>query len=127
MRLHNDDNDKLTSDGGQATEDYYKKLPEFLANKFPMLGTTDRGSSGENSMYVPEKTLVYLLAAAGWLESEGAEAIKDLDQWTYTDNKGNYFGGYTDVKIYKRTFMPGYYTLDNQNAYYLFTDPIEST
>ena len=126
QRLYNDGNDKLTRDGGVATNDYYKNLPDSLAEKFPMLGTLDRGSSNENSLYLPEKTLVYLLSPAGWLNSDGADAIIDLGLWTYTNNEGNYFGGYTDVKIYKRVFEPGYYTLDNYHAYFLFTDPLEN-
>ena len=127
QRLHDDANDKLTRDGGVATDDYFKNLPESIANKFPMLGTLDRGSSNENSLYLPERTLVYLLSPAGWLNSGGAEAIVDLASWTDTGNQGNYFGGYTDVKIYKRILSPGYYTLDNYHAYFLFTDPLETS
>ena len=125
QRQHNDANDKLTRDGGVATDDYFKNLPQAVAEKFPMLGTYDRGSSNENSLYLPEKTLVYLLSSAAWLSSTGAEAITDLGSWTDTGNEGNYFGGYMDVKIYKRIFEPGYYTLDNYHAYFLFTDPME--
>ena len=123
---HNDPNDTLTKDGGVSTQDYYKNLPSFLAKLFPMLGTRDRGSSDENSLYLPEKTRVYLLTTFDWWygSHNSSEKIKDSGSWSNSNYQGNYFGGYTDVKIYKRILSPGYYTLDNYHAYFLFADPL---
>ena len=120
LRYLGDSKDKGTHSGGTATEEYFKTLPGFLSTKFPMLGTRDRSGSDENSLYLPEKTLVYWLGATSWVAT-----IKEISLWTNTEETGviNALG---TVKIYTRTFTPGHYTLDSIHGYYLFTDPVET-
>ena len=91
-----------------------------------MLGTRDRGSSDENSLYLPEKTRVYLLTTFDWWNGShnSSEKIKDSGSWSYANYQGNYFGGYNPVGIFERILGPGFHTLDNYYAYYLFTDPL---
>ena len=91
-----------------------------------MLGTRDRGSSDENSLYLPEKARVYLLTTSDWWYSShnSSESINDSESWSYSNYQGNYFGGYNPVRIFERILGPGFHTLDNYYAYYLFTDPL---
>ena len=90
VRLQDDSSDTHTRYGG--TEDSgnkYKNLPGYLSNKFPMLGTKDYGTSKENSVYLPEKTLVYLLRDTDW---DNNKKVKDIDDWTYTGDIDAYWG-----------------------------------
>ena len=133
QRLHNDPNDTLTT-AGNVTVGNYQNLPEFLTQKFPMLGTRDIGSSDANSVYLPEKTRVYLLSLRNWWytyhygQENGyhntRDRISDIRHWSDKGYTGNYFGGYNDIRIFERTFDPGFYTFDAYYAYYLFTDPL---
>ena len=112
-----DGNDAVTE--WLANNVYYSNLPAFLSSKFPMLGSSVVNSGDENSVYLPAKTLVYMLKNDGW-------AAVDVNGWTDTGEKGRFLNHeiYANVAIFYRIMEPGYYVFDSLSALYLFTDPL---
>ena len=79
-----------------------------------MLGTSDINTADANFLYLPRRTAVYMLRKDGW-------RTVDLDGWTFTGDEGNFLGPQVGrIKIYKREYNPGRYTIDNNSALYLF-------
>ena len=91
---------------------FSRSLPGYLS--FPMFGTRDINTADANFLYLPRRTAVYMLRKDGWRPV-------DLDGWTFTGDEGLFLGPQVGrVKIYKREYDPGRYTIDNNSALYLF-------
>ena len=79
-----------------------------------MLGTRDIDTGEVNYLYLPRNTTVYMLRKDSWTDV-------DLEGWTDTGDEGNFLGPNAGIiKIYKRQYPPGRYTIDNKSAFYLF-------
>lgn len=97
---------------------YYTDLPVYLASQFPMLGTREANTGPQGTMhklYLPTRTAVYLLRIDGWWGV-------DLSGWELKDT-GPYLGPRlgSNVRIYTKTLEPGYHSLSNTSAMYLFS------
>ena len=116
---HKSESDKLTKEGkawGGSKGVYYNDLPQYLSKHFPMKGTRDLNTGDSNRLYLPTRTLVFMLRNDDWLSV-------NLTTWIDTRDKGNYLGPVAGtIRIYKRTFAAGSHTLDNKGAMYLFVD-----
>lgn len=81
-----------------------------------MKGTRDLNTGDSNRLYLPTRTLVFMLRNDDWLSV-------NRTTWINTRDKGNYLGSAAGtIRIHKRTFAAGYHTLDNKGAMYLFVD-----
>ena len=117
LKAYNEENDGLKE--WYSNNVYYSNLPSFLSSKFPMLGSSIVNSGNENSVYLPSKTLVYMLRNEGW-------SGVDVSGWTDTGEKGRFLNdeNYPNVVIFYRIMEPGFYVFDSLSAMYLFTDPL---
>ena len=114
LRKYNDPADTHIRNGG-TTQFYYKNLPPWLIEKFPMLGSKNfKVSPDPQILYLPRRTKLYLLRNIGW-------SGVDLSCWTDTLDGGNYWGeNDIYVKIYHITLEEGFYNLHVTKAMYLF-------
>ena len=92
----------------------------------PLLGTSDIMTSDNNTLYLPEATLVYMIRHdKDWVDgnSNGQDLGVDLSGWTYTGDEGDFLGPSTDkdFRIYRKLMQPGvYHGVDDNAAMYLF-------
>ena len=111
--------DRLTKNGqvwGGSKGVYYDRLPSYLRSQFPIKGTRDVDTSDKNQLYLPTRTLVYMLRSDDW-------PTVNLTTWTETNEKGNFLGPVAGtIRIYKQEFEAGYHILDNKGAMFLFVD-----
>ena len=117
IRLHDDPSDTHIRRGSN-TDMYYKNLPEWLVEKFPMKGTRNFNLRDDPQiLYLPRDTNVYLLRKTNW---NGV----DLSCWTHTLDEGNYWGNDQEIlkQIYSITLAPGIYNLHVTKALYLFEE-----
>ena len=111
-----DPNDRLTINyGGNWGNKYYQNFPEMLKEKMPLYGTQDINTNNANTLYLPTKTMGYMLHIIGW-EPVGMDGWTEVSMGSYINEYGN------EVRLYTREFEAGTYTLDNYSAMYLF-DP----
>ncbi|CAJ1414630.1 unnamed protein product [Effrenium voratum] len=102
--------------GAKNKEIYYQKLPSYLSASWPLRGTKDINSANQNSLYLPQTTLAYLLRVDRWSKV-------DLKGWTDTGDVGSYLGThyYKDkVRIYWKILDAGKHIIDNYSGMYLF-------
>ena len=107
---------------------YYQDLPEYLHHMLPLLGTNDIMTSDNNTLYLPEATLVYMIRHDNdWVDgnSEGQDLGVDLSGWRYTRDNGDFLGpSYStakNFKIYRKVMQPGiHHEFDDNAALYLF-------
>ena len=114
LRKYGDSNDKHIRNG-QAQGHYYKILPPWLAEKFPMPGSLHyKVDSNPQILYLPSRTKTYLLRKVEW---EGV----DLSCWNDMSENGNWVRD-GESKIYYRIMEPGIYNLYVNKALYLFEE-----
>ena len=117
--------DVITTKGMSLEEEgtgfYYDNLPKNLRKLLPLLGTNDMMSSDNNTLYLPETTVVYMIKQEMDQHSEENLDV-DVVGWTYTGNDGYYLGpNYTDsFQIYQKIMRSGLHQLDDNAALYLF-------
>ena len=118
LRKYNDPADTHIRNGG-ITNLYYKNLPPWLIEKFPIPGNRNfKINPDPQILYLPRRTKLYLLRNIGW-------SGVDLSCWTDTFDEGNYWG--TEViKIYHKTLEEGLYNLHVNKAVYLFENVLDT-
>ena len=105
---------------GEEKEDtiYYENLPMYISNLLPLQGTNEITNAAENSIYLPDTTLVYMVKE----NKKGKTQDENLVGWTYTGHEGYYVGiDYSNnFTIYQQIFAPGLHNVYNDEAFYLF-------
>ena len=96
---------------------YYGNLPSYLSKSLPLLGTNVFTSSEENTLYLPDTTLVYMLIP----KEEGTEG-ENVFGWTYTRDSGHYLGANNShsFRIYLKIMKSGLHHVYHIDALYLF-------
>jgi hypothetical protein len=116
LRKYNDPADTHIRNGG-ITNYYYKNLPHWLNEKFPIQGNRNfKVNPDPQILYLPRRTKLYLLRNIEW-------GGVDLSCWTETLDSGNYWGNKL-IKIYHKTLEEGLYNLHVNKAVYLFENVI---
>ena len=94
---------------------YYENLPTYLRNLLPLQGTNEIATAVENTIYLPDMTLLYMI-------KQNENLDEDIAGWTYTGNEGNYLGpdNSNNFRIYQQIMTPGLHNVYNDDALYLF-------
>ena len=96
---------------------YYDNLPTYLRNLLPLQGTTELAKNIENTIYLPDTTLLYMIK-----QQENENSEEEISGWTYTGNQGYYLGpnNRNAFRIYQQIMKPGLHNVYNEAALYLF-------
>ena len=120
MTFRNGDaSDPFTNIGGPWSDNtvYYRNLPMWLKQRFPMYGTSDVNTGDKNVLVLSSTMVSYLLRKKSW-------SGVPLDGWKLISS-GSYISHYEVIELYKKIFTKGTYIIDNYSAMYLFSDILD--